>query len=164
VVGDPPAAAILASPRSHPYAERIAEVSDTGHVIGGMVESERLARRYFAVFARGETDLLIELIHPDVEILLKTVRRGEVIRGREAMRDYVSELGDIFFESQADLFRPLDDTRVVVEGRVRWMDDDRILRDDPMIWALEFRDGLLYRSRPAQSVFEAETLLTMPQR
>jgi ketosteroid isomerase-like protein len=128
------------------------------------VESERLARRYFSLFARGETEELLELIHPDVEVLLKTVRRGEVIRGREAMREYLDELGEMFFESHADLYRPLDDTRVVVEGRIRWMDENRVLRDDPMIWAIEFRDGLLYRSRPAQSVLEAETLLSVTRR
>jgi ketosteroid isomerase-like protein len=126
-----------------------------------LVESERLARRYFALFARGETEQLLEMIHPDVEIVLKTVRRGDLIQGREAMRRFVDELGEMFFESQADLFRPLDDSRVVVEGRVRWMDEHRVLRDDPMIWAIEFRDGLLYRSRPAQSVLEAETLLSV---
>ncbi len=127
------------------------------------MDSERLARRYFALFARGQTDQLLEMIHPDVEIVLKTVRRGELIKGREAMREFLDELGEMFFESQADLYRPLDDRRVVVEGRIRWMDEDRILRDDPMIWAIEFRDGLLYRSRPAQSVLEAETLLSVPR-
>jgi ketosteroid isomerase-like protein len=126
-----------------------------------LVESERLARKYFALFARGERELLLEMIHPDVEIVLKTVRRGELIRGHEAMREFVDELGEMFFESQADLFRPLDDSRVVVEGRVRWMDEHRVLRDDPMIWAIEFRDGLLFRSRPARSVLEAETLLSV---
>jgi ketosteroid isomerase-like protein len=125
------------------------------------MESERLARRYFALFARGETDQLLELVHPDVQILVKTVRRGEVIRGREALRGYVEDLREMFFESQADHFRPVDDARIVVEGRIRWMDEDRILRDDPMIWAIEFRDGLLYRSRPAHSVLEAETLLSV---
>ena len=128
------------------------------------MESERLARRYFALFARGEADQLLELVHPEVEVRLKTVRRGELIVGRDAMRAHLDELGEMFFESQADVYRPVDDERVVVEGRIRWMDDDRILRDDPMIWALEFRDGLLYRSTPAQSVLEAETILAAPPR
>ena len=128
------------------------------------MESERLARRYFAVFARGETDQLLELVHPDVELRLKTVRRGELIEGRDAMKSFIDEIGEMFFESQADVFRPVDDERVVVEGRIRWMDDDRILRDDPMIWALEFRDGLLYRSTPAHSVLEAEMILAAPPR
>jgi hypothetical protein len=39
------------------------------------------------------------------------------------------------------------------------MDEDRILRDDPVVWALEFRDGLLRRSTPTHSVAEARALL-----
>ena len=66
-----------------------------------------------------------------------------------------------FHESHADVFRPFDDERIVVEGRMRWMDDERVLRDDPVVWALEFRDGLLWRSTPAVTVLEAETLLAV---
>jgi hypothetical protein len=43
---------------------------------------------------------------------------------------------------------------------MRWMNEDRILRDDPVILALEFRDGLLFRSTPAQSVLEAQAMLS----
>jgi len=57
------------------------------------------------------------------------------------------------------VYRPLDDERVLVEERLRWTDDARILRDDPVIWALVFSDGLLLRSTPAQSLAEAEALL-----
>jgi hypothetical protein len=39
------------------------------------------------------------------------------------------------------------------------MDDERVLRDDPMIWALQFRDGLLFRSLSARSVIEAQAIL-----
>jgi ketosteroid isomerase-like protein len=122
-----------------------------------MAESERLARRYFALFRRGETDRALELIHPDVELVLKST--GDVLRGREAVQEFIDEMGRRFYESHPDVFRPVDDDRIVVEGRMRWMDDDRVLRDDPMIWALEFRDGLLYRSTPAQSLLEAQSLL-----
>ena len=31
-----------------------------------------------------------------------------------------------------------------------------------MIWALEFRDGLLWRSTPATSTIQAETILEAP--
>ena len=87
------------------------------------------------------------------------MRPGDVLRGREQVAEFVDEISGRFYESHPDVFRPLDDERSVVEGRMRWMDDERVLRDDPMIWALEFRDGLLYRSAPAQSVLEAEALL-----
>jgi ketosteroid isomerase-like protein len=124
-----------------------------------MRESERLARRYFSLFRRGESARALELVHPEVEIVLKSVRPGDVLRGREQVAEFVDEISGRFYESQPDVFRPIDDERIVVEGRMRWMDEERVLRDDPMIWALEFRDGLLYRSAPAQSVVEAEALL-----
>ncbi len=51
------------------------------------------------------------------------------------------------------------DLRVTVEGRVRWIDDERVIRDDPIVWALEFRDGLLLRLLHGRSVIDAEALL-----
>jgi hypothetical protein len=39
---------------------------------------------------------------------------------------------------------------------MRWIEDERVIRDD---WAIEFRDGLLLRFVPARSVLEAETPL-----
>ena len=123
-----------------------------------------MARRFFSLFERGELTKLVELLHPDVEMVLKTPPPGEVLRevlrGRNEVEAFVeSELDRGFNESHANVFRPLDEKRIVVEGRVRSMDDERVLRDDPMIWALEFRDGLLRRSMPAQTVLEAEGLL-----
>ena len=56
-------------------------------------------------------------------------------------------------------YTPLDDDRIIVEGRMRWIDDERVIRDDPVIWAMEFRDGLLLRFLPARTALEAETLL-----
>jgi hypothetical protein len=103
---------------------------------------------------------MLDLFHPQVEMVLKAVRPGDVLRGREDVAAFVSELAGRFYETVAEVFRPIDDERIVVEGRIRWMDDERVLRDDPMIWALEFRDGMLYRSAPAQSVVEAEALLS----
>lgn len=128
-----------------------------------MRESERLARRYFSLFRRGETARVLDLVHPDVEIVLKSIRPGEVLRGREQVAEFVDDISGRFYESHPDVFRPLDDDRIVVEGRMRWMDEERVLRDDPMIWALEFRDGMLYRSVQAQSVVEAEALLAGPR-
>jgi hypothetical protein len=93
-------------------------------------------------------------------MVVKTPPPGEILRGRDQVEAFVeSEFERGFNEAHADVFRPLDEERVVVEGRVRSMDDEHVLRDDPMIWALEFREGLLRRSLPAQTVLEAEGLL-----
>lgn len=123
-----------------------------------MVESERLARRYFSSFAAGRADEVRALLHPDVEVTLKT-RPGEVLRGPEAVARYVATTQEQFYEAVADVFTPLDEERVVIEGRLRWSDEGRVLRDDPIVLALQFRDGLLLRSIPAQSALEAESFL-----
>jgi hypothetical protein len=102
---------------------------------------------------------MLELLHPEVELVLKTTRPGDVLRGRADVQRFVEEISEGFFETVAEVFRPVDDARIVVEGRIRWVDDERVLRDDPMVWALEFRDGLLYRSSPAHTVLEAESML-----
>ena len=70
MVGDPPAAATIAAPSVGAYSERI----DRAPVSGVSTESERLARRYFALVARGETDEVLELMHPHVEIVLRSMR------------------------------------------------------------------------------------------
>ncbi len=91
---------------------------------------------------------------------LKTVRPGEVLHGRDEVVAFARELVDQYYETQADVFKAIDARHVVVEGRIRWMDEARVIRDDPMIWAIELRDGLLWRSTPAQSVLEAEVILS----
>lgn len=107
---------------------------------------------------------MLELIHPDIEIVLKSMRPGDVLRGRDEVVGFVEEISGKFYESVAEVFRPVDESRVIVEGRIRWMDDERVLRDDPMVWALEFRDGLLWRSTPAHSVTEAEAIFASASR
>jgi len=155
VVGDPPAAATVAEPRADAYSDRIGRPNTSG----GSTESERLARRCFAAIARGETEKVFELVHPDVEIELHSLGPGDALRGQDAVAGFVEDRRGHFFEASADVFRPVDEERIVIEGRLRWIDEDRILRDDPVIWAFEFRDGLLFRSTTAQSVLEAEALL-----
>ena len=89
--------------------------------------------------------------------MLKT--RGAILRGRDAVADFVREISDRYYETVAEVYRPVDDTRIVVEGRIRWTDEDNVMRDDPVIWALEFKDGLLYRSTPVQTLVEGESIL-----
>lgn len=123
-----------------------------------MVDSERLARRFFSYIAQGRGPKLAEMLDAEVELMLKT-RPGEVLRGREAVVRFLEDAAERMHETVPEVYRPLDDERIVVEGRIRWSNGDRVLRDDPVIWALEFRDGLLVRSTPAQTVLEAEAIL-----
>jgi hypothetical protein len=104
------------------------------------------------------------LLHEDI-VVVSRVRPGEVIEGRDAVTVFIHEtLADSLYEAAPDTYVPVDDDRIVVEGRMRWIDDERVIRDDPVTWALEFRDGLLIRFVPARTTVEAETLLAAARR
>jgi hypothetical protein len=104
-------------------------------------------------------DQLGGLVDPAVVVVSK-VSPGLVVEGREAFVQFAqSTLADRLYEAVASSFQPIDDERIVVEGRIRWIDDDRVIRDDPVTWAMEFRDGLLTRLVPARTLVEAETIL-----
>lgn len=99
------------------------------------------------------------MLHPDVVISPKA---GEDDRlcGAEAVSEFLDRLAEAsVFEATDEHYHPLDDARVAVAGRLRWMDARRTLRDEAALWALEFRDGLLYRSLAVRSLAEAEALL-----
>lgn len=124
------------------------------------VASERLARLWFAAAEQRAFDRLVELLHDDVE-LVSRVRAGETFRGRQDVGRFILDtIASSLYEATADVYLPVDADRVIVEGRMRWIDDERVIRDDPVVWALEFDDGLLLRFVPARSVVEAETILT----
>jgi hypothetical protein len=137
-------------------------VSDTPHISERTPESllsERLARHWFSVVEERAFDQLGELVDPSILVVSK-VRPGQVIEGRDEFIRFVQDtLANSLYEAVASSFHPLDDARVVVEGRIRWIDDDRVIRDDPVTWAMEFRDGLLVRFIPARTLIEAETIL-----
>ncbi len=121
--------------------------------------SERLARRWFAAVQRGAFDELAELVHEDAELVSK-VRPGTVVHGRSEVARFIEEeIGPSLFEASTEVYAPVDDGRVIVEGRVRWIDEERVIRDDPVIWAMEFRDELLLRFIAARTLIEAEAIL-----
>jgi hypothetical protein len=125
------------------------------------LESEHLARRYFELFNARSIGRLAELIHPDVVLELQAVDVGRVLRGRrELLRFFEEHFARRRWDAFAHAFHALDERKVIVEGRVCWIDDDRVLRDSPRVWALEFCDGLLLRSIPARSVDDAFALLS----
>jgi SnoaL-like domain len=128
-------------------------------------DCEHLARIYFRLARAKDNASLVRILHPDVEISLKT-RGGETLRGPDEVARYLADVAESrsMVESSAERFRVVDAERVIVEGRMRWMDEQRILRDDPVVWALEFRDGLLLRSTPTRSVGEAQALLSRSSR
>lgn len=135
-------------------------MSDVQPASAAAAAAERLARAWFTTVEQGAFDRLVEFLHDDVE-LVSRVRSGETFHGREDAGRFILEtVASSLYEASADVFIPLGANRVIVEGRMRWMDDERVIRDDPVVWALEFENDLLIRFVPARTVVEAETILT----
>ena len=121
--------------------------------------SERLGRRWFAAVARGAYDELPNLVHDDVE-LVSRIRAGAVVHGRAQVAEFIREtVAPSLFDAAVDVYTAIDDERAIAEGRIRWMDDDRVIRDDPVVWALEFKDGKLRRFIAVRTLREAEAVL-----
>jgi len=107
-------------------------------------------------------DQLADLVHDEV-VLVSKIRPGLVLEGkREVVQHVQDELAEQLYEATTNAFLPIDEDRIVVEGRIRWIDDERVIRDDPVTWAMEFRGGLLARFIPARTRVEAETMLGAP--
>ena len=122
---------------------------------------ERLVRRYFAVFRLETLAELRELLAPDAVLGLIAVQPGMVLRGRDEIVAFLEqEFTRRLWETVVHACTPLDGSRALVEGRVRWIDDDHVMRDEARFWGVEFRDGLLWRSLPGRTATEAETLLS----
>jgi hypothetical protein len=127
-----------------------------------ITESERLARRWWALVAERAFDQLADLVHDDI-VLVSKIRPGLVLEGkREVVQHVQDELAERLYEATTSAFLPVDEDRIVVEGRIRWIDDERVIRDDPVTWGMEFRGGLLARFIPARTQVEAETILGAP--
>jgi hypothetical protein len=126
---------------------------------GEIRECERLARHWWAIVDERSFDRLGELVHEDV-VLVSKIQPGLVLEGRSEVVRFVEEtLAESLHEATTSAYLPIDDDRIVVEGRIRWIDEERVIRDDPVTWAMEFRDGLLVRFVPARTQVEAETIL-----
>jgi hypothetical protein len=108
---------------------------------------------------RGAFDELPGFVHDDVELVSK-IRAGTVVHGREDVARFIRDVvAPSLHESPVEVYTPLDENRVIAEGRIRWIDEERVIRDDPVVWALEFRDGLLYRFVTVRTTLEAEAIL-----
>ena len=141
------------------FRNEVRDTPDISERAPETVLSERLARHWFSVVEERAFDRLGELVDPSI-MLVSKVRPGQVVEGRDEFIRFVQDtLANSLYNAVASSFHPLDDARVVVEGRIRWIDDDRVIRDDPVTWAMEFRAGLLVRFIPARTLIEAETIL-----
>jgi hypothetical protein len=141
---------------------RLAHTPSISLQAGDLTESERLARRWFSLVEQRGFDKLGELVHPSI-LLVSKIRPGHVVEGRDDFVRFVEEtLADALHKALPSAYYPLDDERIVVEGRIRWIDEDRVIRDDPIMWAMEFEDGMVRRFVAARSRIEAENVLALP--
>jgi hypothetical protein len=123
-----------------------------------MLESERLAREFFARSVLGHHEQNVPFLHPEAEIV-PTHDPTTLETPRELAAHLQRRLEPRVLEARGDVFTPLDNARVVVEGHVRMTRPGGGLDARPTVWALVFRDGLLYRAWALRSVLEAELRL-----
>ncbi len=91
---------------------------------------------------------------------MSKIRTGTVVQGRSDVVHFIRDaVAPHLYDAAVEVYTTLDEGRVIAEGRLRWIDDERVIRDDPVVWALEFRDGLLLRFVAARSTLDAEALL-----
>jgi hypothetical protein len=142
---------------------RILRLISDSTALPEIATSERLARRWFALVQHRAFEQLTELVHEDIRLVSK-VQAGTVVEGRADAAAFIQgPVATSLYEAVTDIYTPLDDDRVIVEGRIRWIDDERVIRDDPVVWAMEFRDGLLLTFVPTRTTIEAETILASPR-
>ncbi len=123
-----------------------------------MFESERLARQFFRRSASGRQAESLDWLHPDAQIV-PSYDESITVSRPDLEAHLMSKAAPAVMEAFADKYRPLDDERIVVEGQVRLRQAGGGFAYRPAVWALIFRDGLLYRSWALTSVVEAEARL-----
>jgi hypothetical protein len=118
-------------------------------------------RRFISLVNEREHAQALACCHPEVEAIARVPSR-QVVRGIDELARFLREViaERAMYEVTVASVRSLDDRRLIVESRMRWMDEDHVLRDDPVVWALELEEGLLRRSTPVRTVSEAEALLS----
>ena len=124
---------------------------------GAVVESEKLARAFFERAARSAQPESVEFLHPEAEVA-PSFDPTLSLSPAELAAHFSARNEPRTTEAYADTYHPLDNERVIVEGQV-------VIRQDgasdyrTVVWAMVFRDGLLYRSLALSSVREAEARL-----
>jgi ketosteroid isomerase-like protein len=115
-----------------------------------MAGCEDLAAHLFELWASEDSDKVVALMHPDVEVSTEsgaTLTRPELEAAmREAAGDAVGT------KRVAHRFHPVGESRIAVEGRILAPTPGGGFKDYPAAWALTFRDGLLYRSWSERSL------------
>jgi hypothetical protein len=114
----------------------------------------------FRLAEEGEFACITELIHPDARITPVTAPEQRDAAGiREYLEVAIPDL--IYHDVQPYCFEPVADDRVAVHGQLRWEMPRGGFKIFTATWALVFKDGLLYRGWPCESLEEAKRQLAV---
>ena len=140
------------------WSETRTVTSRTGAAASPTLESERLAREFFRRSAEGHHERNLPFIHPEAEIA--PTHDPSIIASPAGVAAHLqSDMEPRVLDARGDVFTPLDNARIIVEGHVRVTRPGGGFDAHPVVWALVFRDGLLYRGWALRSVNEAEQRL-----
>ena len=123
-----------------------------------MFASERLARELFHRSASGQQAENLSRLHPEAQIV-PSYDASLAVSPADLEAHLMRGAEPAVMEARADKYTPVDDERVIVEGQVRIRRAGGGFDYRRTVWALMFRDGLLYRSWAVRSVGDAEARL-----
>ena len=110
-----------------------------------------VVRRSLAAFNEGDTEAVLELMDPDVELVtLRAVLEGSAYRGHEGFRQFVADMVDDweYYHPISERFRDLGDGRVLVVGHFHARGRaSGVEVDTPGAWVSEVRGGKIVRVR-----------------
>jgi ketosteroid isomerase-like protein len=124
-----------------------------------MSDNVALVMRSFEAICAWDVDTLLELYHPEVELLPLTGTRVESggYRGHDGVRAYMSEARDLWdvLQPVGDVFTDVRD-HVLVTGHCRVRGRSSGAESNPVCaWVVGVRDGLIVSHRACQSYDEA---------
>jgi ketosteroid isomerase-like protein len=125
-----------------------------------MVEDKvEIVKRSFDAIGRGDLDDLLALYDEEIEFLPLTGTRVESggYRGHQGVRDYFTEIGEIWdvMEPHADQTETVGDRVVVVGGCAVRGRGSGVVTDAPLAWVITVRDGKVTSHRGYRTADEA---------
>jgi uncharacterized protein len=110
-----------------------------------------LVRRALEAFNEGDTERVLELMDPEVELVtVRAVLEGISYRGHEGFRQFVADMADDWedYHPSSERCRDLGDGRVLVVGRFHARGKASGMDvETPGAWVTEVRDGKIVHVR-----------------
>lgn len=96
-------------------------------------------------FERRDVARLQELVHP--EAVISPLPSPTPLHGREGVTAYIEGMKRRIGTVTVSAVRPLSDQSVLIEGREQYQDSASGLFDRSAAWIVEFREGMIWRTR-----------------